>query len=193
MRSAAIAVVATLYLATVCIPLTAQQPDGPPFGGQVRVVVNSQKSLAEAVGGEFPDEAWEQPAGLLPDEFPGFDYVHGPADRGLFPKGAWRKPVVLKDKGAGLAVTVNCYRLGEKKPTVHGTPFAPLLEPDYQYVRAEFHGLRTGTAAEQDRNVFAFRDGDRLFKIEAAGGKSEARRETNAAVAELIWKFRHSE
>jgi len=74
MRSVAItAVVAALISTTVSGPLAAQTPppNGAPGGGPVRVVVNSQKSLAEAIGADFPDEAWEYPARLLPDEFPG--------------------------------------------------------------------------------------------------------------------------
>jgi hypothetical protein len=181
MRSVAItAVVAALISTTVSGPLAAQTPPtmGAPGGGPVRVVVNSQKSLAEAVGADFRDEAWEHPAKLLPDNFPGLIYVSGPADRDAAPKAAWRKPVALRDKVGGVDVAINCYRAGavQEKGFGPGSPFAPLLESDYRYAKAEFHGLRAASASDGERDVFAFRDGDRLFKVEAAGGKSESRR-----------------
>lgn len=179
------------------MPLPVDMPDGPPGGppggAPVRVVVNSQKSLADAVGDGFQNEAWEYPAGLAPDEFEGLVYVSGPADPGLDPKAAWRKPITLFDKTAGLQVTVNCYRLREKQTKADGpsTPSAPLLEPDYRYAKAEFHGLRAANASDGERDVFAFRDGNRLFKVEAANGRTEVRRKATARVAEAIWKCGH--
>lgn len=86
-------------------------------------------------------------------------------------------------------------RLREKRKKVasRGTPFAPLLEPAYRYAKAAFHGLRAASASDEERDVFAYRDGDWLFKVEAAGGEPESRREIITAAAEVIWKFRHSE
>ena len=158
--------------------------------------MNSQKSLVDAVGDGFQNEAWESPTALLPPEFPGFAYVSGPGDQGLSPKGAWRKPVVLNDKASGVEVSVNCYRRrDDKRAAADGprTPSFPLEEPDYRYKPAAFHKLRAAAAAEGDREVFAFRDDDLLFKVEATGGKPEARRSSTSAVAEVIWKFRHPE
>lgn len=188
MRLLAFAVAAVVLISTGA---QSAQPEGPPGGGLVRVVVNSQKSLADAVGDGFRDETWEHPTGLLPAEFPSLVYVSGPADRGLL-KAAWRKPVALRDKAAGVEVAVNCYRVRQKqnKGIGPGTPFVPLLEPDYRYAKAEFHGLRAASASDGERDVFAFRDGDRLFKVEAAGGRAEARRKATAAAAEAIWKYR---
>ncbi len=172
----------------------AQEPAPPvgPGGGPARVVVNSQESLAEVVGDGFRDEAWVDPAGLLPGEFPGLAFVGGPADVGLAPKAAWRKPVVLRDEAAGVEVAVNCYRARPGPGAGPGTPFAPLLEPDYGYAKAEFHGLRAGAAAAGGRDVIAFRDGDLLFKAEASAGTPEARRRSAgaAAEAEAVRKFR---
>ena len=172
----------------------AQEPATPlpPGRGPARAVVNSQKSLAEVVGDGFRDEAWIDPAGLLPGEFPGLTFVGGPADVGLAPKAAWRKPVVLRDEAAGVEVAVNCYR-ARPRPVPGagpGTPFAPLMEPDYGYAKAEFHGLRAGAAAAGGRDVIAFRDGDLLFKAEASGGTPEARRKSAGAAVEAVWKFR---
>src|SRR5688500_17708554 len=93
----AAAVIAAIILNLVGGQLAAETPtpDGPPGNEPPRVVVNSQKSLAEIVGEGFRDEAWDYPAELLPREFPGLVYVSGPADRGIDPKAAWRKPVIL--------------------------------------------------------------------------------------------------
>jgi hypothetical protein len=197
MHSIAITAVVAAFISTsVSGPLAAQTPPpkGPPGGGPVRVVVNSQSSLAEAIGADFRDAAWEHPARLLPDDFPGLIYVSGPADRGVAPKAAWRKPVALRDQVAGVEVAINCYRARAVQEEVGpGTPSAPLLESDYRYAKAEFHGLRAASASDGVRDVFAFRDGDRLFKVEAAGGKAEARSKVIAAAAEAIWKHRHLE
>lgn len=170
-------------------------PPGPPGGGPAQVVVNSQKSLVDAVGDGFQNQAWESPTELLPREFPGLASISGPNDQGLGPKVGWRKPVVLNDKASGVEVSINCYRLRGKDAAtgIPGTPSAPLLETDYRYKPAAFHKLRAAAAAEGDREVFAFRDGDLLFKVEATGGKPEARRSSTSAVAEVIWKFRHPE
>jgi hypothetical protein len=164
-------------------------PDGPPGGEPPRVVVNSQKSLAEVVGEGFRDEAWDYPAELIPREFPGLAYVSGPADRGTEPKAVWRKPVILRD-GTGVSIAVNCYRAREKQPKGpgSGSPFAPLLEPDYEYSKTEFHKLRAATASNEGRDVFAFRNGDHLFKIEATGGKPDARQKAKEAAADAIYR-----
>ena len=113
MRLLAVAAVVAALISPAGGDVLAAQtapPDGPPGGEPVRVVVNSQRSLAEAVGDGFRDEAWDYPAGLVPDEFPGLVYVTGPADPGLW-KAAWRKPITLCDKAAGVEVALNCYRV----------------------------------------------------------------------------------
>lgn len=177
-----------------------QPPMGPPGDGPVQVVVNSQKSLSDAVGDGFTDGAWEYPIKLLPSEFPGLIHVGGPGDTGTFGKGTWRKPVVLTDKASGVQLAVNCYRMRDEKgsaaapttPSVSGTPFAPLWEPDYRYKNVEFHGLRAATASEANRETFVFRDGDLLFKFDAACGNAETRREAITTAAETTWKFRRN-
>lgn len=159
-----------------------------------RVLVNSQKSLVEAIGDGFQDTAWEYPSGLVPRELPNLTYVSGPGDEGLGPKGAWRKPIIVKDEASGVMVSINCYRWRHDKRAPGGrpvTPAAPLLEPNYRYRPAEFHGLRAATASEEDREVFTFRDGDLLFKFEATGGRPDVRRRTPSAAAEGVWWFRH--
>jgi hypothetical protein len=185
---------AVLVLLGASVDAQPGQPLGPPGGKPAVVTVNSQKSLADAVGEGFGDGTWEYPTRLLPREYPDLTYVSGPGDRGLGPKGAWRKPVVLTNRLSSVRLAVNVYRRRERPAAAGGvgsrTPFAPLDEPDYRYVPAEFHGLRAAAATEGERQVFAFRDGDLLFKIEAAGGKPEARRSSIAAVAEAIWEFR---
>lgn len=198
MHSVAVAaVVFALILIPARVPLAAQTPppESLPGGGPSQVVVNSQKSLADAVGDGFGEEAWDYPTKLLPDVFPGLVYISGPADRGLDAKAAWRKPVALRDKASGVEIAVNCYQVREEqeKGVGPGTPSVPLLEPDYRYTKAEFHGLRAASASDGQREVFAFRDGDRLFKVEAVGDKPEARQKATGAVAEAIWKFRHPE
>lgn len=192
-----VAVIVVAAFAILGLP-TNGQPDEkllPPTGSDKRVVVNSQQPLVDAVGDGFRDEAWEYPAGLLPRTFPELTYVSGPGDRGLSPKAAWRKPVVLKGMASQVELSVNCYRRREAQVAGigghGGTPFASLVEPDYRYKPAQFHDLPAAAASEKDWEVFAFRDGNLLFKVEAIGGKAEARREVLTAVVEAIWKFRH--
>ncbi len=180
---------AAIIMAVISAFLGGPPGEIPRTPGGGPVVVNSQKSLVDAVGDGF-DEAWEYPFGLVPREFPGLSYVSGPGDQGLGPKGSWRKPIVLKDRASGVEIFVNCYRRHERKrPTGPPlTPAAPDLEPDYRYTPVVFHGLRAAAASE----VFVFRDGDLLFKVKAAGGNAEMRRRTISGAAETIWKFRQS-
>ena len=198
MRSATIvALVAVLVTISAARSLAAQPlvPDVPPGGEPARVVVNSQKSLAEAVGQGFRDETWEYPTELLPKEFAGLDFVSAPIDQGRDPKAAWRAPVALRDKTNAVEVAVNCYRLRDvhAKRVAPGTPTISLREPDYQYKSETFHGTRAAAALDGRQYVFVFREGDLLFKVEAAGGKPEARRTAAVTAAEAIWKFRHNE
>ncbi len=180
---------AVIVMAVVSTFLGAPPGEIPRTPGGGPVVVNSQKSLIDAVGDGF-DKAWEYPFGLVPREFPGLSYVSGPGDQGLGPKGPWRKPIILKDKASSVEIFVNCYRRRErKKPAgVPVTPAAPDLEPDYPYKPVEFHGLRAAAASE----VFVFREGDLLFKVKAAGGNAEMRRRVMMGVTETIWRFRQS-
>ena len=164
-----------------------------PLGrAPARVIVNSQKSLADVVGDGFRDLAWEYPAGILPREHLGLTYVSGPGDQGLG-MGSWRKSIILKDKITGVELSVNCYRRRETTAADYGgvQPCIALAEPDYQYKPAAFHRLQAAAATAEEREVFVFRDGDHLIKVEATGGKVEARRELTADLAEAIWKFRH--
>lgn len=184
---------ATIMLTLHGEPIAVQ----PPVPGSASVSVNSQKSLTEIVGGEFAgDAAWESPKEILPADFPGLAYVSGPAVADLSPKGAWRKPVVLRDKDAGVEVAINCYRARDKKDeaekgTVLGSPFIPLSELDLKYAKVEFHALKAARASNEEQDVFAFRDGDLLFKVQASGGKPEARRKAVGSAADAVWKFRH--
>lgn len=165
-----------------------------PGTAAVPVAATSQRSPASTVlGRQFRDAAWEYPTGLLPGELPGLTYISGPGDPELYPKAAWRKPFVLRDKAAGVTLSVNCFRerVEEGRSDVPGTPAAPLLEPDYRYASVEFHGLRAASASDGERNVFAFWDRDVLFKIEATGGEFETRRKVARSAADAIWKFRH--
>jgi hypothetical protein len=160
--------------------------------------VNTQKTLIEAVGKQFKDEDWEYPSDLLPDTFPGLEHVSGPGDSGVSGKGVWRKPVTLKHASSGIEVLVNCYRRREQPaqsldPSLPGTPFLPLEEPDYRYESTEFHDLKAAAAREKTRDVFVFLDGDVLFKVEASGGSSEQRLKLVRSTAEAIWRFRHRE
>lgn len=166
----------------------------PPGAEAAQVAVNSQESLRDAVGEGFQDHAWEYPSGLLPKSFVGLIYSSGPSDAGLSPKARWRTPIVFNDKNTGVKLSINCYHRREKEAanSALGTPAASLLEPDYGYQKSEFHGLPAATASIENRYVSVFRDGDRLFKIEATGGKTTALREAVAAVAEAIWMFHHS-
>ncbi len=156
------------------------------------VPVNTQASLRKTVGGGFED--WEYPrANLLPHELPGLIYVSGPTDPRS--KTDWRKPVAFTQKPTGVAVAVNCYRKPAKLPprvtTGNPMPADILTEPDYEYRATEFHGLKAATATAESREVFVFRDGDILYKIEAAQGDARSRRDAVRSAAEAIWKFRH--
>lgn len=174
-----------------------------PGGGETTwVKVNSQKSLVEIVGNEFGEKGWEYPSGLLAREFPGFTYVSGPYDKELSPKARWRKPVILKNQASGVELSIHCYRYSpppppkppqtQKKTPVSCTPYLAKEEPNYLYKPTEFHQLRARTTSVSDRDLFAFRDGDLLFKLEATGSKAEDRRQATAAAAEAIWKFRQT-
>jgi hypothetical protein len=179
-------------------PITSRPaaPSGPPVGDSVLIPINTQTTLAEVVGKGFTE--WEYRTGLLPEKFPGLEYVSGPNDPGLGAKGAWRKPVSFKHGPSGAEVLVNCYRRRVKlthapDPNLPGTPFVPLEEPDYRYESTEFHDLKAAAAREKPRDVFVFLDGDVLFKVEAFGGGPEVRQELVRSVAEAIWQFRHGE
>jgi hypothetical protein len=177
--------------------LYGQRPT-PPNSPAANVVVNSEKSLAAAVGDGFIDEAWEYPTELLPSKVSGLKYISGPTDAGPS-KGAWRKPILLKDEASGAEIFINCYRWQDArkrestkvKPGAVGTPFVALVEPDYQYKPVKFHDVRAASASAGDRHAFAFRDGDVLFKIETTRGTAESRRDASATVAATIWKFRN--
>lgn len=183
----------TLILLATGVYGQAERPALAPGSVPALVGVNSQKSLAECVGEGFGDADWVRPEGLLPRGFSEMTYVSGPGDADLSPKAAWRKPVVLRDKDSGVVLHINCYRPREKPPAaVAGTPFEPLMEANYQYEAVKFHGLAAASARMKERDVFAFVDGDILFKIEAVGGKDMARQRVAATVAEAIWQARHS-
>jgi len=166
--------------------------DYTPVGEPAEVVVNSQASLRDIVGVGFRDEAWHYSAELLPTMIPALTYVSGPGDVGLPPKGRWRKPLVLQHPIAKVRVQLNCYRRLETKQTADspGTPFIALLEPDYEYGRAEFHGLPAAKASRGGRDVFVFCEGDLLFKVEVIGGEAIDRQATIATTSEAIWRFR---
>jgi hypothetical protein len=182
----------------------AQDLRPPGSGVAMRATVNSQQSLADAVGAEFQGETWEHPSGLLAREFPGFTYVSGPYDKELSGKAQWRKPVILKNKTSGMELAINCYRhrppppprpkpaTEKEKSLIAGSPSMPLDEPNYPYKPIEFHQLRAATAGSGGHEAFVFRDGDLLFKIEVTGGKTEDRQKAAAAAAEAIWKFRQT-
>ncbi len=177
-------------------PPTPPAPVQPPGAGPVLIPVNTQKTLAAVVGNRFTD--WAYPADLLPKKFPGLEHVSGPGDPELPAKAAWRKPVALKHGPSQAEVFVNCYRLAPKQPqpadpNVSRTPFLPLTEPDYRYESAEFHALKAAAAQEGSRNVFAFLDGDVLFKVEVSDGNSERRKALAHSTAETIWKSRHKD
>jgi len=167
--------------------------DSTPGGEPAEVVVNSQASLRDIVGVGFRDEAWHYSAELLPTKIPAMTYVSGPGDAGLFPKATWRKPLVFQDAKAKVRVHLNCYRRLEAKQAdgAPGTPFVALLEPAYEYDKAEFHGLPAAKASRGSRDVFLFCEGDLLFKVEVIGGEAIDRQATIATTSEAIWRFRN--
>ncbi len=134
----------------------------------------------------------------MPRKIPDFNFVNGPQYLGLSPKGAWRKPVLFKHATTGVKISLNCYNRAKKdeapaiapKKKLSGTPFMPLLEPDFHYQPQAFHELKAAAASEKDRDVFVFRDGDLLFKIETNEGDARMRQRVATTFAEEIWKFR---
>ncbi len=119
----------------------------PPTPGRAHVTVNSQVSLAKAVGEGFEDGAWENPSHLVPRELPGLIDASGPPGKG---KGVWRRPVVYLQESTGVKVKIQCFRKGEKPPALgeagkgmnaNSQPAAPWYEPNYEYKAIEFHDL----------------------------------------------------
>ena len=166
------------------------KPTVPLGGATKRVTVNTQKTLISIVGEGFQDEAWEYPKGLLPADLPNLTYVRGPEDRGIALKAAWRMPVIYTHKETGISVAINGYR---KRPEVSAipvlsNPFATMTEPDYPYRPIDFHELKAASASEEGSDLWIFREGDILFKIEASGEKAKTRRDLIQAVASAIWK-----
>jgi hypothetical protein len=171
----------------------------PPPGSPSQIAENSQPTLRAVVGAA--DWEWADPAGLLPERFPGLRYLSGPGDAGLSPKASWRKPVVLRDARTGVEVSVNCYR--KRSPakaspqggsSVGSSPALPLLEPDYAYRALAFHGLQAAAASfvegRSRRELLAFVQGERLFKVRCEGPASAERLRDHAqSVAEAIHAF----
>ena len=93
-----------LLALTMVAPALADNPPGP----DPSVPVNSQPSLAKALGLDVTAAAWENPKGLVPAEFPGLSHVSDPDDQDLAPKAAWRKPLVLSHKAPGKKSSSTC-------------------------------------------------------------------------------------
>lgn len=186
-----------LILALLAVP-GPEPPSGPPGGtppGRIpgRVEVNSQPSLRALLGaGRW---AWAYPERLLPGRLPGWTRVSGPGDPGLFPKDAWRKPVLLKHARSGARASVNCYERETAAPGAAsgggGTPAAPQLEPDYHYRPLPFHRIPAAVAeGPGERSVVVVRLGSHLFKVECGGaGPARRRRARALSIAEAVRRF----
>jgi hypothetical protein len=174
----------------------AQASGSPPRPPRPAYVpTNSQESLQKIVGEGF-DEAkwgttWQRPTDLLPDNLPGCEQVSGPKDvRG---QEVSRASVIYKLKSADVTLRINCYRRNSSQPDAVAPGQLALVsmpEPDYKYEAVEFHQLKAATAAYEDQRALVFRDGDLLFKFEAAGGDAAAREKAVRAAAEATWSFR---
>jgi beta-lactamase regulating signal transducer with metallopeptidase domain/outer membrane protein assembly factor BamB len=110
------------------------------------VTVNSQKTLADAVGDGFLDKSWMYPKGLVPTEFPELKYVSGPTEKSLSPKGAWRKPIVLKHEDSGVVLHVNCYKRRDKPApkAIKGVGSPSVIKP-YRSEKNTMSGRRQPT------------------------------------------------